>query len=244
MAGWNPWHGCRRISPGCLHCYVYRIDALHGKDASRVTKTRDFDLPLQRRRDGAWRLPAGERVYTCFSSDFFIEEADGWREEAWAMIRARTDARFLIPTKRIARFGVGLPPDWGAGYPHVGLYCTCEDDERARTRMPLFLDAPLHERLVLCEPLLGPLDLSPWLDARIQMVVVGGESGENARTCNYDWVLDIRRQCAAAGVAFAFKQTGARFIKDGRLYRIPRSLQHLQAAKAGIDLPGRSVPPH
>lgn len=239
MAGWNPWHGCRRVSPGCLHCYVYRIDALHGKDASRVAKTRDFDLPLRRRRDGAWRLPGGERIYTCFSSDFFIEEADPWREEAWAMIRTRTDARFLIPTKRIARFGTGLPSDWGAGYAHVGLYCTCEDDTRARQRLPLFLDAPLHERFVLCEPLLGPLDLSPWLDARIQMVIVGGESGKDARPCHYEWVLDIRRQCVAAGVAFAFKQTGAHFIKDGRFYRIPRSLQHAQAAKAGIDLPGR-----
>ena len=56
-----------------------------------------------------------------------------------------------------------------------------------------------------------------------------------ARPCDYSWVLDIRRQCMEAGVSFWFKQTGARLIKDGRLYRIPRSQQHAQARRAGID---------
>lgn len=72
----------------------------------------------------------------------------------------------------------------------------------------------------------------------MQGVTVGGESGENARTCEYAWVLGIREQCVRAGVPFHFKQTGANFVKDGKRYAIPRKLQHAQAKKANIDTRG------
>jgi len=52
--------------------------------------------------------------------------------------------------------------------------------------------------------------------------------------CDYDWVLDIRSQCVESNVPFHFKQTGALFRKDGRLYRIPRSQQMVQARRANI----------
>ena len=79
MALWNPWHGCEKISEGCLNCYVYRIDARFEKDSSRVEKTRAFGLPVSKMRNGAYRIPDGETVYTCLSSDFFIAQADEWR---------------------------------------------------------------------------------------------------------------------------------------------------------------------
>ena len=56
-----------------------------------------------------------------------------------------------------------------------------------------------------------------------------------ARVCRYEWVQDLSRQCQRAGVPFHFRQTGALFEKDGRLYRIPRQYQSSQARKAGID---------
>ena len=56
MAVWNPWHGCRKISPGCLNCYVYRRDAEFGKDASVIAKTASFDLPVRRNRKGEYKL--------------------------------------------------------------------------------------------------------------------------------------------------------------------------------------------
>ena len=79
------------------------------------------------------------------------------------------------------------------------------------------------------------INLSRWLGPSIEGVIAGGESGNEARICNYDWVFDIRNQCSEKKVPFHFKQTGARFVKDGRLYNIKRQDQHLQAAKAGID---------
>ena len=235
MSSWNPWHGCRKLSAGCLHCYVYRIDARHGRDASVVSKTGYFGLPVSRRRDGTYRIPSGQTVYTCFTSDFFLEEADPWRVEAWRMIRERPDLRFFIVTKRIDRLSVGLPADWGEGYPNVSVCCTAEDQDRADHRLPIFREAPIRDKSVICEPLLGPIDLTAHLGSWLASVAVGGESGEDARPCDYDWVLDIRRQCVEAGVAFHFRQTGARFVKDGKGYRIRKDMQQAQARKAGID---------
>ncbi|MBQ9857953.1 MAG: DUF5131 family protein, partial [Oscillospiraceae bacterium] len=86
-----------------------------------------------------------------------------------------------------------------------------------------------------CEPLLERIDLRKYLTPEIETVGAGGESGRNARVCEYDWVLDIRNACRDAGVNFFYHQTGAKLLKDGKLYNIPRKYQHSQAHKAGID---------
>jgi protein gp37 len=237
MAQWNPWHGCRKISAGCQNCYVYRIDAIYGRDPTTVAKTAEFDLPVRRGRGGHYRLLPGECVHTCFSSDFFLDEADAWRVVAWRMIRERDDLDFFIVTKRIDRFRVNLPSDWGDGYGNVTICSTCENQDRAAHRLPLLLEAPIRHREILCEPLLERIDLTPWLSPAIAHVTVGGESGREARVCDYDWVKDLQAQCVAKRVAFHFKQTGARFVKDGRLYCIERKDQMAQAAKAGLDWP-------
>ena len=237
MARWNPWHGCRRICAGCANCYVYRIDAAYDRDPTAVARTADFDLPVRKGRGGHFRLLPGETVYTCFSSDFFLEEADTWRPEAWRMIRERDDLDFFLVTKRIDRFRTGLPDDWGDGYDNVTVCSTCENQDRAVYRLPILLGSPLRHRQVICEPILERIDLRAWLSPALECVTVGGESGEGARTCDFDWVKDLRAQCVDARVPFHFKQTGARFVKDGRLYRIERKDQQAQAAKARLDWP-------
>ena len=113
---WNPWHGCHKLSEGCRHCYVYRGDSQRGRDSSIITKTGKFDFPIQRKRNNTYKIPPGNLVYTCFTSDFLIEEADEWREEAWQMMRERQDLHFLFITKRIDRLKECLPSDWGEGY--------------------------------------------------------------------------------------------------------------------------------
>lgn len=235
MAGWNPWHGCHKLSAGCANCYVYRIDGKHGKDSSVVYRTKEFDFPVRRNRSGLYKLPAGETVFTCFSSDFFVEDADAWRPEAWRMIRERSDLHFWMITKRIDRFYVGLPSDWGDGYEHVTVCCTVENQDRADYRLPVYRELPLKHRMIVCEPLLGPIDLAPYLGSWAEEVLVGGESGPAARMCDYDWVLDLRRQCMEKRVSFTYRQTGALLRKDGRVYRIGRTYQGSQARKAGIS---------
>ena len=151
------------------------------------------------------------------------------------MIRMRSDLRFIFFTKRIHRLSEILPPDWGDGYENVVIGCTVENQAMADYRLPLFLETPVRHRIVICAPLLGPLDIASYLSPAIEEVAAGGESGNEARSCDYAWVLGLREQCVAAGVSFCFHQTGARFIKDGRFYRIRRCYQHAQARKAGID---------
>ena len=241
---WNPWHGCRKLSEGCRYCYVYRRDAKYDIDRTIVRKTKNFDLPLQKKRSGDYKIPAGTQVYACFTSDFFIDDADSWRSEAWRMIRQRDDLTFLMITKRIDRVKESLPDDWGNGYEHVTICCTIENQDRADYRLPIYKALPIKHKILICEPLLSRIDLQSYdIGSWVEEVVVGGESGHEARECHFDWVLEIRDLCVKNNVSFWFKQTGAKFVKDGRLYRIRRQLQHSQARKAGISLqPKRDTP--
>ncbi len=238
MSSWNPWHGCTKISPGCMHCYVYRIDARHDRDSSEVKRNATFDLPLKHRRDGEYKLqPSDGIVYTCFTSDFLHEAADEWRGETWDMIRTRSDLHFLFITKRIDRLEKCLPTDWGDGWENVSIGCTCENQNRADYRLPIFLSLPIHRRFIICEPLLEKIDLARYLDpAKICQLIAGGESGTSARICDFGWVMSLHDQCAAASVSFHFKQTGAHFVKNGKLYNLERRLQFSQARRAGIDI--------
>lgn len=235
MAEWNPWHGCKKYSAGCLHCYVYRRDAKYELDASAVRKNAAFDLPLRRLRDGTYKLKGPDDVFTCFTSDFFLDQADPWRAEAWRMMKIRSDLRFFFITKRILRFHEQLPEDWGEGYPNVSIGVTCENQAAADERLPYFLGLPVQHKTIICEPMLEAVDFRPYLQKQIEQVVVGGESGNDARLMRYDWAKSVQTQCVQAGVSFWFKQTGARFEKDGRIYTIPRRLQFSQARKSGLN---------
>ena len=234
---WNLWHGCHKLSAGCQHCYVYRGDSKRDIDSSIVAKTKNFDLPIQKKRNGEYKIPSGSLVYTCFTSDFFVEDADEWRSEAWEMMRIRNDLRFMMITKRIDRLQVSLPDDWGNGYENVTICCTVENQDRADYRLPIYKDAPIKHKIIICEPLLERIDLHSYdIGSWVEQVVVGGESGYYARPCNFDWIIELHDLCVAQNVSFWFKQTGAKFIKDGELYNIHRRFQHSQARKAGINL--------
>ncbi len=233
---WNPWHGCHKYSEGCMHCYVYRRDEQYELDTSRIYKTKAFDLPIKKDKQGNYKYPSNTLFFTCFTSDFFLEEADEWRKETWKIIRERNDCSFFIVTKRIHRFYTSLPEDWKEGYKHVTICCTVENQKRAEERVPFFLSLPIQHKQLICEPILERIDLLPFLFPSLEEVTVGGESGRNARICDYQWVLEIRDACIQHHVSFHFKQTGARFVKDGKLYKIPRKYQIMQAKKAQIDV--------
>ena len=228
---WNPWHGCHKISTGCENCYVYRTDARYEKDSSIVTKTSGFDIPIRKKRNGAYKIKPGDFVYTCFTSDFLLEDADPWRE----MIRERSDVDFLFITKRIDRLATCVPADWGDGYENVFICTTVENQQMADYRLPIFRDAPICHKMIVCEPLLGRIDLSAYLGDWVLSVTAGGESGTNARVCDYDWILFLQKQCIENKIRFTFKQTGTYLLKDGKRYTIPRSQQHTQAWRVGIN---------
>ncbi len=242
MSEWNPWHGCIKVSEGCKNCYVYRRDKEFGRDPCDVYKTSSFDLPVRRKHNGDFVLSSsGGTVFTCFTSDFFLPDADEWRAEAWSFMRMRPDLKFFFVTKRPERFSVALPEDWGDGYDNVYICCTCENQEMADKRLPLFLELPIKHPSIICEPMLEEVNLESYLEkyeSKIEQVTCGGESGANARIFSYEWALSLREQCIRHNVNFRFKQTGSAFEKGGKLYLIKRRDQVAQASKADIDFCG------
>ena len=246
---WNLWHGCTKASAGCLHCYMYRRDESIGKDPSIVQKTENFDLPIRILKSGKYKglykVPSGSQIGTCFSSDFFHPDADEWRDDAWDMMYERSDCSFFMITKRPERIKDHLPKNWGNEWEHVTIAVTCENQEMADRRLPVYLSLPLFHHSVMVEPMLTPVDLRPYIEKYrsengapiIKLVSVGGESGAEARICDYNWVKTVQSQCVENGISFYYHQTGAKLLKDGKLYSIPRKIQHSQAHKAGLDTP-------
>lgn len=232
---WNPWHGCTKYSEGCRNCYVYRQDEMFGRDSTICKKTNDFNLPVKKDRRGNYKIPSGSLIMTCFSSDFLLGDADSWRDECLEMMKLRSDCMFYFFTKRIERLNFSLPDN-------VIVGCTCENQKMADYRLPIFKKLNIKYKTIILAPMLEKMDISKYLGSDIYEVNVSGESGSNPgvraqqiRILNYDWVLDIREQCIKANVNFGFHQTGARFIKDGKEYRIERKYQIEQAKKANID---------
>lgn len=230
---WNPWHGCHKCSSGCKNCYVYYLDSLRDKDSAVVTKSKtNFTLPIKKDRHGSYKIPSGTNLATCFTSDFFIEEADCWRPEAWEMIRNRPDVSFLIPTKRISRFESCVPNDWGEGYSNVAIAVSCENQAMADERLPFLLKAKVRRKYIFASPLLEYVNFGKYLsNGDISQVSVGGESYSGARTCDFSWVIRIYEDCLKYGVEFDFHQTGSNFVKDGKRYHIKHCDEYLQAKK-------------
>ena len=227
---WSPWQGCHKIATGCLNCYMHRDKRRYGQDPTTVVRSKPptFNAPLKK-----WHDPA--LVFVCSWSDFFVEEADPWRAEAWDIIRQAQHLTFQILTKRVDRIKECLPPDWGDGWPHVWLGASASNQpDLERVVVPL-LRTPAAVRFLSLEPLLGPIDdLREWLttysykpldesktavqiadfcnhatrDHRIviNLVIAGCESGPNRREAKDDWFRSIRDQCVEAGVPFFLKQ--------------------------------------
>ena len=119
---WNPWHGCVKCSEGCEHCYMYYLDQTRDRFGGDIYKTKNgFTYPLQKKKDGSYKIQSGELIRVCMTSDFFLEEADAWRDEAWEMMRRRSDVRFFLLTKRPQRVRGCLPKNWGDGWENIFL---------------------------------------------------------------------------------------------------------------------------
>jgi len=230
---WNPWHGCHKISEGCQNCYMFEQDASYGVSSKpRIVKTK-FDLPIAHKRDGSFKIAGGTTVPTCFTSDFFLEDADPWRDSAWDVIRHRSDLTFFIITKRVHRIYECLPNDWGDGWDNVIINATAENQRRADERIPVLLELPIKTRGIAVAPILEAVDLRKYLfTGNIKFVSVGGESGKYARPCDFNWLVDIYRQCLEFNVDFNIHQTGTNFIRDGHHYYLSHNAEYEQAKTA------------
>lgn len=241
---WNPWHGCVKCSEGCQHCYMYFLDRMRDRSGADIYRTKSgFQYPLLKKRGGGYKIQSGELIRVCMTSDFFLEEADEWRDEAWEIMRQRPDVKFFLLTKRPQRVLSCLPRDWGDGWENIMFNVTCENQRRAQERIPILLDLPFKHKGIMCAPFIGPVTIEPYLKSgQIQQVICGGENYDGARPCNFDWVKQLRAECVSHNVTFCFIETGTVFIKDGKRYHLPdKRIQSIMAHKSGMNYSGKPI---
>jgi protein gp37 len=212
----NFWQGCHKVSSGCKNCYMFSEKTRYGQNPNVVVRSSEatFNAPLRWAKNSE-KYGHIKRVFVCSWSDFFIEEADPWRAEAWEIMRKTPQFIYQLCTKRPERIAKCLPPDWGDGYPNVWLLTSTENQAAADLRIPILIKIPAVVHGISAEPLLGPIDFRKvptlnriGLDLSDFWVIVGGESGSNARPMISSWADSIRQQCENAGVAFFYKQNG------------------------------------
>jgi protein gp37 len=261
----NPWIGCEKVSPACKHCYAEELDARYrwggvthwGPDAPRYrTSAKLLAEPAAWHRDA---LAAGERrrVFCASLADVFEDRADlePYRHALWRTIEATPGLDWLLLTKRPENIGDMLPPryarpmpaprvgqvgedpiDRAAWQPNVWLGTTVESADYTH-RIDHLLRVPAVVHFLSIEPLLGRIDLHPWLEHgrsahphhRIGWVIVGCESGGDARPQDLDAMRDLRDQCAEYAIPFFLKQAAIerdhvdRPIPASAITRGPRS---------------------
>lgn len=117
----------------------------------------------------------------------------------WHIFQILTKRSPLMKSYLRRRYGNSLSPS------HIWVGVSVEDNA-ATARIDHLRDTPVAVRFLSIEPLLGPVG-NINLEG-ISWVIVGGESGPNARPMQLEWVLDIRDQCRQANIPFFFKQWG------------------------------------
>ena len=237
----NFWHGCKKVSQGCKFCYMFRDKARYSQDGSKIVRAakETFYKALK------WEEP--RRIFTCSWSDFFIKDADEWREDAWEVIRKTPQHTWLILTKRPERIKQCLPKDWGNGYENVWLGVSVENDKAAYFRIQQLWEIPVKVRFLSVEPLISKVNLMPYLAVQlpeeknlvypIHWVIVGGESGNDVgdwryRKCDPEWIRDIVGKCKHYEIPVFVKQLGTHLAKELKL-----------KDRAGADFNDPNFPP-
>ena len=211
---------------------MYFLDSLRDKNGAEIYKTKaGFNYPLSKYRNGQYKVKSGEMLRVCMTSDFFLEEADAWRDDAWDIIIKRPAVNFFLLTKRPERVAKHLPSDWGDGWENVMFNVTCENQSRADERIPILLKLPFQHKGIMCAPFIGSVSIKQYLaSGQIEQVLCDGENYSGARPCHYEWVKSLHDECFAYQVTFVFCGTGRRFVKDGKTYYLEGSVQSEQAS--------------
>jgi protein gp37 len=231
----NPWWGCVQISPACDHCYAMVL-------ARRIGR-RLFGHPVEWGPGGqrgyagdqrwaeplAWYRKALQqgvrpRVFCGSMMDVFegLKEQRPYLERLYALIEQTPQLDWLLLTKRPNNLRKLGPERWPR---NVWLGTTVENQEWAAQRLPHLLAEQSTIRFLSVEPMLGALDLRPFLGlgaGQVNWVICGGESGVQARgpAEAVRWYRDLRDQCLAAGVPLFFKQWGNFRQQDAQLIKL------------------------
>lgn len=242
----NPWEGCQKAGPGCDLCYA---EARNKRFGGGVAVNWGPGAPRRRTSEANWRKPLAwnaaheaffaehgyrQRVFCASLADVFDNEVpQQWRYDLFNLILSTPSLDWLLLTKRIGNAArmikdtlpasmKALPPECPVSWPWptVWIGATIVNQEEADRDIHKLLAVPAAKRFLSIEPMLGPIDLTRWLEMGglntdnglsnrgLDWVIAGGESGPGARPSHPDWFRSLRDQCAAASVPFLFKQWG------------------------------------
>ena len=214
-ATWNPVTGCAKVSRGCDHCYAARF-AERWRGIPGHPYEQGFDLRLWEARlkqPAQWRRP--RMIFVNSMGDLFHKDVpDEFIDRVFEQMERVNRHIYQVLTKRSLRMRDYLSNRYGdrSAPPHIWCGVSVED-RTVRSRIRHLAMAPAAVRFLSLEPLLESLGA---IDLRgIAWVIVGGESGPQARPLRTEWVCEIRDQCRGAGTAFFFKQWGGRTPKAG-----------------------------
>lgn len=243
---WNPVTGCTRVSEGCRNCYIERTPAFRIAKRKFVNGTIPIILHHDR-LDQPKHWKKRRRVFVNSLSDLFHDDVP--EEYIVQVFTTMANAQwfhghqFQVLTKRPERMkrivealGAGIAEQAKGNKLHfafplhnIWLGVSVEDQKTADERIRLLLQTPATVRWISLEPMLGSVNIKPYLQAkfpipghlnlkayqnsdthnRLDWVVVGGESGPGARPCDLAWIRSIKDQCQEAGVPVFVKQLGA-----------------------------------
>jgi len=241
----NPWWGCTKVSAACKHCYAEAWSKRMGQSVWGAKAKRRFFGEKHWSEPVKWNARAEQsgarfRVFCASMADVFEErrELDAWREQLWALIEITPGLDWLLLTKRPE--AVRRLVRWRGKWPaNLWLGTTVEDQECAEARLPYLAELPAFVRFVSAEPLLGPIDMRPWLGSVVNWVITGGESGPRSRLSSPSWFRSLLAQCKAAEVPFYFQQWGDWAPASGRSGRTSAAADGTVMLRLGKKAAGR-----
>jgi protein gp37 len=211
----NPWIGCHKIAPGCLNCYAETLNGrmkwcIWGETYYRTSeanwnKVRTWDRKAVKMGTRFW-------VFCASLADVFEEDPpQEWRDDLWNLIRTYRNLDWLLLTKRPWNIKNMVPNDFKEDpWDWVWMGVSIDVPDTALGKIDWLIDAPAAHRFVSAEPLLDEINL---LDRHmaaggIDWLIVGGESGKNARPMQPTWALTLALQAHEHNVPFFMKQMG------------------------------------
>ncbi|HUU40538.1 MAG TPA: phage Gp37/Gp68 family protein [Desulfatiglandales bacterium] len=266
---WNPITGCTPISEGCAHCYARRMaQRLKGRygypadDPFKVTTHLDrLYQPLH------WHKP--KHIFTVSMGDLFHPDvSDMVQGDILSVIEHCKWHTFLVLTKRPLEMQKVIKWAFADILPdNLWLGVTAENQQRADERIPILLQIPAAKHFISIEPMLGPVDLHPFLPRfsycpahdygdpgyppsecsycqkvpGLDWIIAGCESGPNRRETKTQWLRDLKNECVEANVSFFLKQSNGYINGKSRVVKMP-ILDGREWNERPIGKPPRTTP--
>uniref|UniRef100_UPI004028529D phage Gp37/Gp68 family protein n=1 Tax=Segatella hominis TaxID=2518605 RepID=UPI004028529D len=201
---WNPVTGCSKVSEGCRHCYA-EVMARRLKAMGQTKYNYGFQVTTHKeclKEPLSWNKP--QMIFVCSMGDLFHEQvSDAFIDKVMETIEKTPQHRYQLLTKRAERMALYFS---NHPIPHnawIGVTVECKSSIK---RIDFIRNINASVRFLSCEPLvedLGNMDLTG-----INWIIVGGESGMQARPMKMEWALNVKRQAEKLNIPFFFKQWG------------------------------------